>query len=123
MPTDPAVVDLGRPVSVSQQMGPRTAWHRMTCILFRDALLTSLATDQPGLMSISPTLLGHVSAATGQAHYNQARMLDAGKRFSANVSELCRGFLFGDQAVKPEAAGRGATRVQSRPCVHTGELP
>jgi integrase/recombinase XerD len=61
--------------------------------LFRDALLTSLATDQPGLISISPTLLGHVSPATGQTHYNQARMLDASRRFSASVSDLREGFL------------------------------
>ena len=64
--------------------------------LFRDALLTSLATDQPDLMSISPTLLGHVGSDTGQKYYNQARMLDAGKRFAANVSELREGFLAPD---------------------------
>ncbi len=31
-------------------------------------------------MSISPTLLGHICTATGQTHYDQARMLDAGRR-------------------------------------------
>jgi hypothetical protein len=61
--------------------------------LFRDFLLTSLATDQPDQMSISPTLLGHVGSDTGQKYYNHARMLDAGKRFAANVSELREGFL------------------------------
>jgi integrase/recombinase XerD len=61
--------------------------------LFRDCLLTSLATDQPDQMSISPTLLGHVGSDTGQKYYNHARMLDAGKRFAANVSELREGFL------------------------------
>jgi integrase/recombinase XerD len=64
--------------------------------LFRDCLLTSLATDRPDLMAMSPTLLGHVSANTGEQHYNQARMLGAGKRFSANVSELRAGFLSAD---------------------------
>jgi integrase/recombinase XerD len=65
--------------------------------LFRDCLLTSLATDQPDLMSISPTLLGHVSSDTGQKRYNQARMLDAGRRFATNVSELREDFLSADQ--------------------------
>jgi hypothetical protein len=64
--------------------------------LFRDCLLTSLATDQPDLMSISPTLLGHVGSDTGQKYYNHARMLEAGKRFAANVSELREGFLAPD---------------------------
>jgi hypothetical protein len=65
--------------------------------LFRDCLLTSLATDQPDLMSISPTLLGRVGPNTGQKYYNHTHMLDAGKRFAANVSELREGFLAADR--------------------------
>ena len=65
--------------------------------LFRDCLLTSLASDQPDLMGISPTLLGHVSSETGEKHYNQARMLHAGKHFAANVAELREGFLSVDR--------------------------
>jgi integrase/recombinase XerD len=61
--------------------------------LFRDCLLTSLATDRPDLMSISPTLLGHTTAATGQQHYNQARAVDAGRRFAAHISALRAEFL------------------------------
>jgi hypothetical protein len=71
--------------------------------LFRHALLTSLATDQPDLMSISPTLLGHVSSDTGKEYYNHARMVNAGKRFSTNVSDLREGFLSVDRGDQGES--------------------
>ena len=61
--------------------------------LFRDCLLTSVAIDQPDLMTVSATLLGHSSPATGEKHYNQSRMIDAGRRYAATVSELREGFL------------------------------
>ena len=61
--------------------------------LFRDCLLTSVAIDQPDLMKISATLLGHSSPATGEKHYNQSRMIDAGRRFASSVSELRDEFL------------------------------
>jgi hypothetical protein len=44
-------------------------------------------------MVMAPTLLGHVGASTGQKHYNQARMLDAGGRFSSTMSGLREDFL------------------------------
>ena len=56
--------------------------------LFRDCLLTSVAVDSPDLMAISATLLGHARLEAGQKHYNQARMLDASRRFAACMSEL-----------------------------------
>lgn len=61
--------------------------------LFRDCLLTSLATDEPDLMAISANLLGHSSVVTGEKHYNQARMVDAGRRFSGAISRLRRTLL------------------------------
>lgn len=61
--------------------------------LFRDCLLTSVAVEHPDLMAISATLLGHVRLSTGQKHYNQARMLDASRRFAASMSELREDFL------------------------------
>ena len=63
--------------------------------LFRDCLLTSLAVDQPELMRISATLLGHQSSITGEKHYNQARMLDASRRFGRTVSEIRQALLSG----------------------------
>jgi integrase/recombinase XerD len=56
--------------------------------LFRDCLMTSLAVDQPELMRISATLLGHQSSITGEKHYNQARMLDASRRFAMTIFEI-----------------------------------
>ena len=57
--------------------------------LFRDCLLTSVAVDQPDLVRMSTTLLGHASTRTGEQHYNQARMIDASRRRSATAA-LCR---------------------------------
>lgn len=61
--------------------------------LFRDCLLTSLAVDQPDLMRISATLLGHVGLDTGQKHYNQARMLDASRRYAGAIFKLREALL------------------------------
>lgn len=61
--------------------------------LFRDCLLTSVAIDQPDLMRISASLLGHLSSKTGEKHYNQAHMLDASRRFGAAIRELRQSFL------------------------------
>jgi site-specific recombinase XerD len=56
--------------------------------LFRDCLLSSVAVDQPDLMRISSTLLGHASATTGEKRYNQARMLDASRRYGSTISAI-----------------------------------
>jgi integrase len=61
--------------------------------LFRDCLLTSVAIDQPDLMRISATLLGHASASTGEKHYNQARMLDASRRYGMTIFKLRQALL------------------------------
>ena len=56
--------------------------------LFRDCLLTSLAVDEPDLMRISATLLGHASTSAGEKHYNQARMVDASRRYGDTISAI-----------------------------------
>jgi integrase/recombinase XerD len=61
--------------------------------LFRDCLLTSVAIDQPDLMRIGATLLGHTSSRTSEKHYNQARMLDASRRYGATIFELREALL------------------------------
>ena len=61
--------------------------------LFRDCLLTSVATDQPDLMKISATLLGRTTLKTGEKHYNQAHMLDASRRYGMTILELRESFL------------------------------
>ena len=61
--------------------------------LFRDCLLTSVAVDQPELVRISASLLGHANSRTGGKHYNQARMLDASRRYGDAISELRESFF------------------------------
>jgi integrase/recombinase XerD len=61
--------------------------------LFRDCLLTSLAVDQPDLMTIGATLLGHARLETGEKHYNQARMVNASRQYGRNVLELREALL------------------------------
>jgi integrase/recombinase XerD len=61
--------------------------------LFRDCLLTSVAMNQPELMRIGATLLGHASSRTGEKHYNQARMLDASRRYGSTIFELRQALL------------------------------
>lgn len=63
--------------------------------LFRDCLLTSVAVDQPDLVKISATLLGHGSLQTGEKHYNQAHMLDASRRYGMTILQLQEKFLAG----------------------------
>jgi integrase/recombinase XerD len=61
--------------------------------LFRDCLLTSIAVDQPDLMRIGAAVLGHASSLTGEKHYNQARILEASRRFGTTISSLREAFL------------------------------
>jgi len=56
--------------------------------LFRDCLITSLAIEQPELMRIGSAVLGHSSLATAQNHYNQAKMLQAGRRYAGTIIEM-----------------------------------
>ncbi|WP_428394426.1 hypothetical protein [Lichenicoccus sp.] len=88
--------------------------------LFRDCLLTSVAIDQPDLMRISGTLLGHTNLHTGEKHYNQARMVDASRRFSEMVSELRDSF---DPEPQPAAAGRNGPAQRPRALKCKGRRP
>ena len=44
-------------------------------------------------MRISATLLGHQSSTTGEKHYNQARMLDASRRFGRTIFKIRQALL------------------------------
>jgi hypothetical protein len=44
-------------------------------------------------MRIGATLLGHTSSRTSEKHYNQARMLDASRRYGATIFELREALL------------------------------
>jgi hypothetical protein len=44
-------------------------------------------------MRIGAAVLGHASSLTGEKHYNQARTLDASRRFGTTISGLREAFL------------------------------
>ncbi len=58
--------------------------------LFRDCAATSVAIDDPEHVHISAALLGHASLKTTQRHYDQSRMLSAGRRYQNELLALRR---------------------------------
>jgi len=60
--------------------------------LFRDCAATTIAVQDPENVAIIPTVLTHSSLATSERSYNQARSLEAGRRYHRTVAEL-RGAL------------------------------
>jgi integrase/recombinase XerD len=57
--------------------------------LFRDCAATTIAIARPGQVGVARDLLGHASLATTNAHYNQARSIEA-SRLHADVLAACR---------------------------------
>ncbi len=58
--------------------------------LFRHCAATTIAIEDPRHVGIAKSLLGHSSLATTEAHYNQARALEAGRAYHAHIRELRR---------------------------------
>ncbi len=58
--------------------------------LFRHCAATTIAIEDPSHVWIAKSLLGHSSLATTEAHYNQARALEAGRVYHAHIRELRR---------------------------------
>ena len=56
--------------------------------LFRDCAATSIAIELPDQVGIIQPVLGHNNPATGQKHYNQARSIDAARRFQSTIETL-----------------------------------
>jgi hypothetical protein len=44
-------------------------------------------------MRIGAAVLGHASSPTGEKHYNQARILEASRRFGTTISSLREALL------------------------------
>lgn len=70
--------------------------------LFRDCAATSIAVEDPKNINIVASVLGHGSLAASQGHYNQARSVDASRRFLATMTSL-RGRL------RPKAKRKNGT--------------
>jgi integrase len=57
--------------------------------LFRDCAATTIAIARPGQVGVARDLLGHAALATTNAHYNQARSIEA-SRLHAEILAACR---------------------------------
>ena len=55
---------------------------------FRDAAATTIATHDPENVRVAAAVLGHVSFQTTEKFYNQARGLDAHRRYAETLSRL-----------------------------------
>ena len=67
--------------------------HALNPHLFRDCAATSIATIGPEHVQIVLPILGHSSLATSEKYYNQARSLEAGRRYQRTIAELRRGIV------------------------------
>lgn len=56
--------------------------------LFRDAVATSVAIEDPGHIGIVTTILGHSTTKTAETYYNQASSLEAARSHQAVVRSL-----------------------------------
>ena len=56
--------------------------------LFRDAVATSVAIEDPGHIGIVTTILGHSTTKTAETYYNQASSLEAARNHQAVVRSL-----------------------------------
>jgi hypothetical protein len=54
---------------------------------FRRAAATFLAMDAPEKIGLIPGVLQHASPEVGERHYNLARSVHAGQRFTAHLAE------------------------------------
>ena len=82
------------PDSISHNIGRLTAMEfgePINLHLFRDCAATSIAVEAPENINIVASVLGHASLAASQEHYNQARSIDASRRFLSTLAALRAG--------------------------------
>lgn len=77
--------------------------------LFRDCAATSIAIEDPNHVRIAATLLGHTGLSTTQRHYDQSRMLAAGRDYQHEILAL-RNRLRHDQPGCQDGSGDRPTR-------------
>ncbi len=56
--------------------------------LFRDCAATTLARRDPEHINITASVLGHTDLRTTEKHYNQARMIDAAKKYQRELQRF-----------------------------------
>lgn len=85
---------LGNPLSQSSlaycvnAQTKRAFGEAITPHLFRDCAATSIAIEDPDHVRMAATILGHSSLATTQRHYDQSRMLAAGRNYQTALSRM-----------------------------------
>jgi integrase len=62
--------------------------RRVNVHLFRDCAATSIAIEDPDHVGVIPAVLAHASHRTSEKHYNQARALDAARRYQKVIRKL-----------------------------------
>ena len=70
--------------ATEEELGVRLSPH-----LFRDALATGIATDDPEHIRMASRLLGHADPRTTERHYIHAQALIASRRYNGVVLPLC----------------------------------
>jgi integrase/recombinase XerD len=65
--------------------------HSLSPHIFRHSAATTVALDDPGQIAILTDVLGHSTLVTSSKHYNQARCIDASRRYQRRFAELKRG--------------------------------
>jgi site-specific recombinase XerD len=56
--------------------------------LFRDCAATTLARRDPEHINVAASVLGHAGLRTTEKHYNQARMIDAARKYQRELQRL-----------------------------------
>ncbi len=64
--------------------------HEINLHLFRDAMATTLAIEDPAHVGVTKDVLGHSRLDTTERYYNQARAIEAGRAYQRTVVALRR---------------------------------
>lgn len=56
--------------------------------LFRDAVATTIATEDPEHVGMILPILGHSSLQVSEKHYNQAKTLESGRKYLSILESL-----------------------------------
>jgi integrase/recombinase XerD len=86
--------------ATEEELGVRLSPH-----LFRDALATGVATDDPEHVGIVARLLGHADTRTAERHYIHARAITASRRYNGVILPI------------RDAAVAASSEAEDIPCV------
>jgi integrase/recombinase XerD len=86
--------------ATEEELGVRLSPH-----LFRDALATGIATDDPEHIRMASRLLGHADPRTAERHYTHAQAITASRRYNGVVLPI------------RDAAVAASNKEEDAPCV------